>query len=195
MLRTRLIQGLGAVFACGVAFAALSPLLPTQQPMKPDAMHSKVLMGVGEWEGTMSMTVPGMDEPISVPCKESIRAVGPFWTTGKFTGDFGGIAFEGMSQLGYDPTKKKFIGTWLDNQNPYMANMEGVWDAEKNAIVLHYDMFDTESGGWLKMRNETVHMEGKYSIVFYQLSDEGESEMMRMMMNKVPEKAEMGAGR
>ena len=125
-----------------------------------------------------------MDQPLEMPCAESIKAVGKFWTTSEFSGDFGGMPFNGVSQFGYDPMKKKFIGTWLDNQHPYMSLMEGDWDAKKNAIVMHYDMFDTMSGTFLKMRNEMVHADGKYVMTFFQLSDEGESEMMRFEMKK-----------
>ncbi len=196
MLRTRFTQAVGAVLVGGVAFAALTPLLPFQEPVKPDPEHRKVLAGVGEWEGSVIMNVPGMDEPMEMPCKESIKAIGDFWTTSEFTGNFGGMPFNGASTLGYDPVKKKFVGTWIDNQHPYMAMMEGDWDAEKNAIVLHYDMYDTMSGSFLKMRNETVHADGKYVITFFQLSDEGESEMMRIeMTKKVGEAVEAGSGR
>lgn len=196
MLRTRLIQTVGAILVGGAAFAAITPLLPFQEPMKPDAEHGKVTAGVGEWEGSLFMAIPGMDEPMEMPCSESIKAVGEFWTTSEFSGNFGGMPFTGASTMGYDPKKKKFVGTWIDNQHPYMAMMEGDWDAEKNAIVMHYDMFDTMSGGWLKMRNETVHTDGKYVITFYQLADEGESEMMRIeMTKKAAEAVEAGSGR
>ena len=195
MLVSRLAQGFGALLLGGVALAALSPLLPIQQPMQPDEMHSMVTAGVGEWEGSVYMTIPGMDDPMEMPCTESVKAVGKFWTVSEFSGNFGGMPFNGVSQIGYDPTKKKFVGTWLDNQHPYMAMMEGEWDAKKNAIVMHYDNFDTMSGTWLKMRNETVHTDGKYVITFFQLSDDGESEMMRIEMTKKAMQAvEAGAG-
>lgn len=193
MLRTRLTQGLSALLVGGVAFAALLPALPFQEPMQPVEQHRKVLAGVGDWEGSVFMTVPGMDEPMEMPCVESIKAVGNFWTTSEFTGDFGGAEFTGVSQMGYDPKKKKYVGTWIDNQHPYMAMMEGDWDAKKNAIVMHYDMFDTMSGSFLKMRNETVHADGKYVMTFFTLSDEGESEMMRIEMTK--KMVEAGSGR
>ena len=196
MLRTRIAQGFAAVLVAGAAFAALSPVLPFQEPMEPVEQHRMVLTGVGEWEGNVFMTVPGMPEPMQMPCTESVKAVGKFWTVSEFSGNFGGVPFNGISQIGYDTTKKKYVGTWLDNQHPHMSIMEGDWDAEKNAIVMHYDQFDTMSGTFLKMRNETVHAEGKYTITFFQLSDEGESEMMRIeMTKKTGDAVEAGAGR
>lgn len=196
MLRTRLAQGFGALLACGVAFATLSPLLPVQEPMKPAKEHRMVMSGVGEWEGSLFMSIPGMDEPMEMPCAESVKAVGEFWTTSEFTGNFGGAEFIGASTMGYDPMKKKFIGTWIDNQNPFMATMEGAWDAEKKAIVMHYDMYDTETGTFLKMRNESVYNGDSATMSFFQLSDEGESLMMRIEMKKATADAvEAGSGR
>lgn len=192
MLRTRIAQGLGALVIGGVAFAALSPLLPVQEPMQPSEQHGLVQAAVGNWEGSLFMAIPGMPEPMEMPCAESVKAVGKFWTVSEFSGNFGGQAFTGISQVGYDPTKKKFIGTWLDNQHPYMSMMEGDWDAEKNAIVMHYEQYDTMSGAWLKMRNEGVYTDNSYVLTFFQLADEGESEMMRIEMKRKPVEAAAG---
>ena len=75
-----------------------------------------ILKGVGEWEGTMTMYGMG-PEPITIPAKESVTALGQFWTQSHFSCDFGGMAFEGSATSGYDPAKKKFVGTWIDNMS------------------------------------------------------------------------------
>ena len=50
---------------------------------------------------------------------------GGLWVLSKFEGDFGGMKFEGRGQFGYDPIKKKYVGTWIDSMSPTLSVLEG----------------------------------------------------------------------
>ena len=47
---------------------------------------------------------------------------GGLWVASTFQGDFGGMTFEGRGQFGYDPAKKKYVGTWIDSMSPASAS-------------------------------------------------------------------------
>lgn len=47
----------------------------------------------------------------------------------KFTGEFMGMPFKGISTLGYDNTTKEYVSTWIENMNTSMMIMKGSYDA------------------------------------------------------------------
>jgi Protein of unknown function (DUF1579) len=56
--------------------------------------------------------------------------IGGFWLLNDFTADFGGAKFEGKGATGYDPVKKKYVGTWIDTMTPHLMLNEGTFDKE-----------------------------------------------------------------
>ncbi|HMO34931.1 MAG TPA: DUF1579 domain-containing protein [Gemmatales bacterium] len=105
-----------ALFLVGTV-AAQPPEMP-----KPSAEHAYLKKMVGEWDCKMKMM--GME----LACKHTYELVGDFWLTGKFKGDLGGMPLEGRDTLGYDPIKKKYVSSWIDNMSPHYTVMTGTWD-------------------------------------------------------------------
>ena len=60
-----------------------------------------------------------------------------FWTVSLFESEFMGMPFRGRSTLGYDPQKKKWVGTWVDSMSPSMFVMEGGYDAAGKVLTMH----------------------------------------------------------
>ena len=145
--------------------------------------HERIMQGVGEWEGTITMHVPGQ-EPMSFPCTETVTSVGNLWTTGRFDMEFMGQPFSGVSTLGYDVVAQKYVGTWTDSMSPVRANMVGDWDDEKQAIVMNYDMYEVSTGETKKMRSVTAHRGDSYTIRFYDLGMSDKDLYMEIAMNR-----------
>ena len=185
-LTSRILTGLTALTLCGVAYATLTPVLPWQEDMlpKPTKHHEMVQAGVGEWTGTITMNMPGEPEPMVSPCTETVTAVGQLWTTSRFEMDFMGTPFSGSSTLGYDPKKEKFVGTWIDSMSTSITVMEGEFDEKKNAMVMHYEMFDQMSQQMKNVRNEYVFEGETYSVTFYDVGEEGDTLTMKMDMKR-----------
>jgi len=167
--------------ALGTAFAALRP---TQAPAQPTPEHAELVQGVGEWEGTLTMFVPGLpSEPI--PCRESVSAVGGFWTTSKFTCDLMGAPFVGAGTLGYDSERKLFVGTWIDSLNTRLTVMEGKVDPARKTLVMHYEAQSPATGELTPHRVETVHASADaYTSTFYVGAGEGQKHMVIAMQRK-----------
>lgn len=172
------------------SFAAVRPLLHQEHEMTPVTEHHKrILAGVGEWEGTVTMIMPGA-EPMTMSARETVEAVGEYWTTSTFTADMPGMAFTGKSVLGYDSDKKQYVGTWLDSTVTYLTVMHGEFDAQKNAIVMRWKAPNWMSDGSLAdFRSETVHRADAAVSTFYV----GEGEGTKHMEIRMKRKAAAGA--
>src|SRR5262249_28295744 len=67
---------------------------------------------------------------------------GGLWLVSEFKGEFGGMPFEGRGQFGYDPLKKKYIGSWIDSMSPSLSILEGTYDAKTKTMTYVSDGFD-----------------------------------------------------
>lgn len=165
------------------AVTAAATLLPTQEMPQATPQHAMLLKGVGEWEGTMVMHMPGeAEEPVA--CRESVTAIGEFWTTSTFHSDFGGVPFVGTGVTGYDPDRKLFVGTWVDSMTTRLSVMEGKWDEAKRALVMSYMGPDPMTGELVPHRAETVHAGDGYTSTFFMGAGEG-TKSMTIKMKRV----------
>ena len=164
-----LIAALAVLTVGAASVAAVRPAALFGQedmPMPQPSEHHELLMhSVGEDTGTITMHMAGMP---NTPNKatETIEAFGGFWTRSHFECDFMGMPFQGMGSMGYDPMKKKFIGTWQDNMSPTLSVMEGDYDEESKMMTMHW-MAPTMTGEIAPHRSEMVHSENGYKIEFF----------------------------
>lgn len=174
----RLAAAAFVLAALGIAFAALRPAQDVPQPA-PE--HAELLEGVGEWEGTLSMMVPGMPSD-GIPCTETVSAVGGFWTTSKFTCDFGGAPFVGAGSLGFDSARGLWVGTWIDSMTTRLTVMEGKVDPKTQALVMRYTGPHPLTGEMVPHRVETVHQGADaYTSTFFMGEGEGQKHMVIAM--------------
>lgn len=183
MLSGRFATLLAVLLLGGATFAAFAPVLPFQEPgVQPSKEHKLILKGAGDYEGTLTWSMPGMPEPMTGPCTEKVVAIGDFWTVSHFEMDFMGQAFVGSASLGFDPETQRFIGTWIDSMSHRVTHMQGDWDADKKAIVMEYDMFDQMAGEMVRMRSENSLTEAGYTMKFFRLTEEGVKDDMKIVM-------------
>jgi hypothetical protein len=57
-----------------------------------------------------------------------------------------GEKFTGRMNLGYDPTKKKYVATWVDSISPYMQSLEGDYDPATRTLSMTMTGTDFASG-------------------------------------------------
>lgn len=106
-------------------------------PITPQAEHHWLQQLVGEWtyEGECQMG-PGQP-PMKSSGTEVVRSLGGLWTLGEFTNSTpeGQVATNIMT-LGYDPSKKAFIGTFISSMMTMMWVYDGQLDASGKKLVL-----------------------------------------------------------
>src|SRR5262249_40972556 len=112
------------------SFAALLVAVPAraQEPAKPPAPqkeHEWLKQLEGEWETEAEM-VAGPGTP-ALKCKgtESTRVLGGYWVVSEYKGSFMDIPVIGLMTLGFDPQKKKYVGTWVCSMEGHLWKYEG----------------------------------------------------------------------
>ena len=183
MRLSHLILTLSSLAVGGVAVAALGSA-PQDMPSPAVKQHKQIQRGVGSWEGTITMHMPDMPEPMTLPCTEVVRSVGDLWTLSRFEMDMMGTPFTGSSTFGYDKHKQKYVGTWIDSMSTGVTLMEGDLDKERKVIVMHYDQRDEASGATRKMRSETAHDGDSMNIKFFEVADGGDRLQMEIAMTR-----------
>ncbi|MFT5049916.1 MAG: hypothetical protein ACI8QZ_001309 [Chlamydiales bacterium] len=190
MSRPRTFIGLATLALCSITYA-VAPALQGMVQAAPQ--HNMIQQGTGEWAGTVTMYMEG--QASTAPCSEVVASIGDLWTTSRFEMEFMGTTFTGASTLGYDPAKKKFVGTWIDNGHPTLTVMEGTYDEAKKAIVMHYDGMDDMTGTMKKMRQETTHTKNSYTMKFFKVEGGADKLEMEMTLNRKASTTEAASGR
>ncbi len=102
----------------------------------PEKEHQWLAQFVGEWS-TKSRADMGPGQP-AMECEGSIssRMIGGFWVLNEVKGDMAGTEMVGIQTVGYDPAKKKYVGTWVDSMVNHMWRYEGTVDATGKIFTL-----------------------------------------------------------
>lgn len=107
---------------------ALAVLAQEGPPMpKPGPEHEMLKKDVGVWDATVeSFMAPGA--PTISAGTETNTFIGGFWLVSHFKSEMMGQPFEGLGTTGYDPAKKKYVGTWVDSWTPGLSTVEATYD-------------------------------------------------------------------
>lgn len=115
--------------------------------MTPGEVHKMMAKWDGEWTETMTMWMaPGAPAEKNTATCVNKMILGGRYQSSSHTGNFNGMAFEGLSTVAYDNIKKKFISTWLDNFGTGILIMEGTWDAATKTMHSKGKQIDPTTG-------------------------------------------------
>jgi hypothetical protein len=137
------------------SFAALillhAALLAQDQPQvsEPDKQHEWLQKFVGEWESHSKASM-GPDQP-EMECSGTItsRMLGKLWVVNEMTSTTPGFEMRGLQTVGYDPQKKKFVGTWVDSMINHLWHYEGTVDESGKKLTLEAEGPNHMAGGKL----------------------------------------------
>lgn len=126
------MKRLGILSVAATAVLCMSARAFAQEVASPGPEHKMLAEMAGSWECTITMAgVPGESKGTS----ESKMELGGLWLVTEFSGDFGGLPFQGRGLDGYDTAKKKYIGVWVDSMTTSPLVMEGDYDQEKKTLT------------------------------------------------------------
>jgi hypothetical protein len=113
----------------------------------PGEMHKALAKSDGKWTGETTMWMAEGAPPMTSKGEMTNKMVmGGRYQMGEFKGDMMGMPFEGMSIMGYDNYKKKFISNWVDNMGTGIMSMEGTWDDATKSMTLTGSMINPANG-------------------------------------------------
>ncbi|QDU78609.1 hypothetical protein Pla110_03130 [Polystyrenella longa] len=119
-------------------FVLLNTSLLSAEPEFPQAQEEHVWLKqfTGEWTST-SQSIGNPDQP-SVECsgKMSSQMLGDFWVVNRMEGDANGETFQAIQTIGYDGSKNKYVGTWVDTMMNQLWHYEGTVDDSGKKLTL-----------------------------------------------------------
>jgi hypothetical protein len=115
--------------------------------VEPQAEHKWLQKLVGEWTFE-SECVMGPDQPaMKHTGSETVRSVGGLWTLGEIRGVWpDGGQMTSFMTLGYDPTTKRFVGTFIASMMTHLWIYNGVLDAAGKVLTLDAEGPDFSGG-------------------------------------------------
>jgi hypothetical protein len=122
---------LACVFAASMLAAQEAPEFP-----QPQMEHEWLRQFVGEWEAeSQAAAAPGQP---AMTCKGTMRSrmLGGFWVISEVQTDMMGTKVNAIQTVGYDPEKKKYIGTWVDSMMNHLWKYEGSVDESGKKLTL-----------------------------------------------------------
>jgi hypothetical protein len=175
-LRTIGVVAAISVFATfGVALGQGPPPVP-----KPGPEHEHLKKDVGRWDAMVEMFEgPGSEPQKSKGVETNTLMAGGLWLVTEFKGDMGGMAFEGHGITGYDPNKKKYVGTWADSMSTGLSTVESTYDAGKKTLTGWIEGPDP-SGKTIKMRTVTEWKDDNTRVVTFHMQGPDGKEVMGM---------------
>jgi Protein of unknown function (DUF1579) len=185
---TRTLKSLCAIAAsfgiASLAMAQENPMVP-----KPTAEHKVLAADEGTWDATVKSFFAGpQEEPMVSKGTETNRLLtGGLWIVSKFEGDIGGMKFEGSGQFGYDPIKKKYVGTWIDSMSPNLSLLEGSYDSKTKTMTYVGDGVDPTGKMKFSQRMVTTYKaEGTRAFTLYMTvaKEAGEVKVMEITYTK-----------
>lgn len=178
----RTLQRLFIIGVLPLASLACAAAASAQEPPKPAKEHKDLETEVGVWDADVSMWMSPEAEPMKSKAVETNEKFGDFWIMSKFEGDFGGMKFKGHSMLGYDPAKKKYVGTWTDTMSPYLMTMEGDYDESTHTSTMYGTGTSMETGKPEKSKMVTQYTsDDEKTFTMYMENPGAEGEWIKVM--------------
>ncbi len=163
----------------------------TPSSVQPTDEHAWLRQFEGEWKTTGK----GSDEfgkDVDLAGVEYDRMVlGDFWLSFVYRSQFAEKPFVGHGMVGYDPAKRKYIGTWVDSTSPHMSQFEGSVDGKKNTLTL--DTTGTDSKTYKAKKGRLVFSfqdPDHRTLQSYRMDDEGKTHLIfEIQFTRVPVQA------
>ena len=105
---------------------------------EPQKEHHWLQRLVGEWTYESEARMGPDQPPMKSQGAESVRSLGGLWTLAEGEGQMpDGDSFTSVMTLGYDPEKKRFVGTWIGSIMTRLWIYDGELDADGRKLSLY----------------------------------------------------------
>jgi len=154
------------------------------QPAEPQAEHRWLAKLAGEWDFENECSM-GPDQPtLKFKGSESVRMLGELWAICEGRGEMpgGGTGYMTIT-LGFDPAKKKFVGTFVGSMMHMMWIYEGSLDSTGKILTLdtagpsmagngstapYQDIIEFISDDHRTLSSQTIGPDGKWNRIMTQ---------------------------
>ena len=178
-LRRTLTLSLSAP-SLALALCVATPALAQTPPVpQPGPEHEMLKKDVGTWDATVEMFMgPPGGAPAVSKGTETVTMLGGLWQITEFKSEMMGQPFEGRGAMGFDPAKKKFVGTWVDSMTPGYYTVEGAYDPATKTLT--GTMEGPDPSGAVVKTKETTEWKDADTRVFTMYAPDGQTVGMRI---------------
>lgn len=129
---------------------------------EPQKEHQWLQQLVGEWTSEAECSMgPGQPSTKSYGT-ERVRMLGGVWMVGEGQGEMpGGGTATMIMTLGYDPQKKKYLGTWIGSMMTHMWHYDGEMDAEGRILTLSAEGPSMAGDGTMAKYQDIIEIKSK----------------------------------
>ena len=111
--------------------------VPAGFTVEPQKQHRWLKRFLGEWTYESEMPAQGGQPAHKVTGIERVRAIGDLWVVGESNGEMPGAGpATSVITLGYDPDRKRFVGTWIGSMMTHMWVYDGELDPAERVLTL-----------------------------------------------------------
>jgi hypothetical protein len=152
----------------------------------PGDQHKLLQKMVGKWDvAVKSWMAPGQPPMESKGTAEAKTILGDRFVEMKFNGTMMDKPFEGIGTTGYDNTKKKFVGTWIDSMSTGIMRTEGTADAAGKVITNQATSSDPMTGKEARLKIvEKWESDNKHTSEFFEKRGGKEMKTMEIVYTK-----------
>lgn len=145
---------------------------------EPQKEHQWLQRLMGEWTYEIEMKMKPDEPPVKSQGTETVRSLGGLWIVAEGQGEMpGGGMGTSIMTLGYDPQKKRFVGTWVGSMMTNLWVYDGALDAAGSVLTLdsegpgmagdgtmasYQDIIELTSDGRRIMRSQVLGGDGKW---------------------------------
>ena len=126
---------------------------------EPQKEHQWLQRLVGEWTYEVDTSMEPGQPPEKFKGAESVRSLGGLWFLAEGQGEMpgGGVATT-MMTLGYDPQKKRYVGTFIGSMMTYLWVYDGALDAAGRVLTLDADGPDMTTEGKIAKYKDVIEL-------------------------------------
>ncbi|MFO7303597.1 MAG: DUF1579 domain-containing protein [Acidobacteriota bacterium] len=104
----------------------------------PSREHQWLARLVGEWISIEEVEATESTKATRLEGTETYRAIGAYWVVGEAVSPtHDGNLHVSQTTLGWDPARKRFVGSWIGSSMPYLWVYDGELDESGNALALY----------------------------------------------------------
>jgi hypothetical protein len=133
--------------------------VPAVFDAKPQKEHDWLRKLVGEWTyETDAPAQPGTPAEKSTGT-ETVRALGDIWILGEGRGEMGGAPALSLMTLGYDPQKRRFVGSWIGSMMTHLWVYDsGELDASGKVLTLNSEGPSMAGDGTMSRYRDVIEL-------------------------------------
>lgn len=132
-------------------------LQQTPAPAQPTEEHRWLERLLGEWTNECEAVMEPGQPPVKTRGTETVRSLGGLWIVGEGHGEMpcGGEATM-LLTLGYDPSTKRYVGTWIGSMMTHLWIYDG--SLSGNVLTLEADGPDFGTPGKMAKYRDIIEM-------------------------------------